>query len=124
MILDIQFQVSVSVRFSEAVSRIESAPLDLIVIHGDPENWKRIAELASKKNRSVKIVAVTFTEDEHPAWVDAVIYSVCGPYALLKVCEGLFGMTSKKRTHGFSLGGTGTYIPKRSKAALDQKRGD
>jgi hypothetical protein len=115
MILDIQFKVALSARFCEAVSMVESERFDLIVICGDPENWKQIAELASRKNALMKIIAITVTEDEHPAWVDAVICSARGPYALLKLCAGLFGLASTIRAHGFSLGGTGTYIPKRSR---------
>jgi hypothetical protein len=37
MILDIQFKVSISCRFTEAVSHIKSEPFDLFVICGDPD---------------------------------------------------------------------------------------
>jgi hypothetical protein len=123
MILDIQFKVTVSCRIAEAVSQVEGKPFDLVVICGDPENWKEIAELASSKNPPVKIVAVTLKEDEYPAWVDAAICSMRGSYELLKLCAGLFGLGSTVRAHGFSLGGSTIYTPKRLKADPNNKAG-
>jgi hypothetical protein len=106
MILDIQLDVSISVRLAEAATQIEGYPFDLIVICDDADNWKQIVEFASRKNPMVKIIAVTMTEDEQPAWVDAVCCSVRGPYELLKLCAGLFGLASTMRSHGFSMGGS------------------
>jgi hypothetical protein len=105
MILDIQFSVSISDRLAEAARQIEFQPFDLVVICGDPENWKQIAELASLKNAQARIVVITSTEYEHATWVHAAIGPTRGPYELLKLCAGLFGLGSTMRAHGFSLGG-------------------
>jgi DNA-binding response OmpR family regulator len=107
MILDIQFNVSISARLAEAAAQIEGDTFDLIVICDDADNWKQIVEFASSKNPTVKIIAVTMREDEQLPWVDATVCFLHGPYALLKLCARLFGLASTVRAHGFSMGGTG-----------------
>ena len=119
MILDIQFSVSVSDRLAETVSHIERAPFDLMIICGDPEDWKQIADLATSKNPPIKIIAVTLREDEHPAWVDATICSLRGSYELLRLCARLFGLASTVKAHGYSLGGARRSPSKRSKGTFN-----
>ena len=121
MLLEIFFRVIVSGRFTEAVSFVRNESFDLVVICGDLERWKQIAELAYRSNKQIKVIAVTAKEDEKPAWVDASVCVTHGSYELLKLCAGLFGLASKTRTHGFSLGGSPIYTRKSLRMAALSK---
>lgn len=112
MILSTRFAVSVSARTSEAANLIGEGGIDLLVIFRASGNWRRFAEAVSQENRRPRILAVTLTEDEAPEWADAVISCAKGPYELLKLCEGLFGMAARSlKSHGFSRGRSKRPVP-------------
>ncbi|WP_109485445.1 hypothetical protein [Occallatibacter savannae] len=64
MLLDTRFQVSVSVRTSEALKLIEAQPVELIVIWGDSERWKQVAEFAANQNPGLKTILITSDDAE------------------------------------------------------------
>ena len=105
MILGIRFKVDVSGRVSEAANELRENRFDLIVISRASQLWSDFAEAISQTDRPPKILAVTTNQNEFPNWADAVVCCTSGPYALLKACEGLFGMTTNGKGHGFSLSG-------------------
>ena len=76
---------------------------ELIVVCRSTEYWSQFAELASTQIPAPKIVAITTMEAETPKWADAAVCSTRGPYELLRVCAGMFGMMTKAKSDNLSI---------------------
>jgi len=102
MALGTHFEVKISARLSEAFSLVLKQTFDLVVVFPETEGWMEFAEFIARQNSKPKIVAVTRSGDEGPAWADAVVPLNEGPFELLKVCAEKFGITMRSKSHGFS----------------------